>query len=330
MDFFKEMKEMPEASEMNETAGKIINKESLDKFEMLMEDDRIGEVVYQERTDNGPELHLHELEEKYNRLFNEGDFFDKNIMDEETDIYEKEREEYPEHECDGDIYEKDDNGEVYKIDGDLLPNKEYTINGNIYKTDEYGNKISCDAKPVYTENGSRNIKEQIESGGEERRDDDDGGHIIARILGGSEGDENLVPMRRTLNRGDYKRMENEISKASQEEKDVTIHIDIEYENGSHRPSEMRAEYVIDGKKTVCEFDNNENSTELLGSLEDKINETDYNRLEKLVEEMKEDGCEVTITSVKTEYDEEGNQGKVTVGILDESTGTKQYREYEPG
>ena len=93
---------------------------------------------------------------------------------------------------------------------------------------------------------------------------------------------------------------------------------------------MWAEYVIDGKKTVCEFDNNENSTELLGSLEDKINETDYNRLEKLVEEMKEDGCEVTITSVKTEYDEEGNQGKVTVGILDESTGTKQYREYEPG
>lgn len=47
------------------------------------------------------------------------------------------------------------------------------------------------------------MKEQKESGGEERREDDDGGHIIARILSGSEGEENLVPMRRTINRGDY-------------------------------------------------------------------------------------------------------------------------------
>ena len=38
------------------------------------------------------------------------------------------------------------------------------------------------------------MKEQKESGGEERREDDDGGHIIARILSGSEGEENLVPM----------------------------------------------------------------------------------------------------------------------------------------
>lgn len=45
------------------------------------------------------------------------------------------------------------------------------------------------------------MKEQKESGGEERREDDDGGHIIARILSGSEGEENLVPMRRTINRG---------------------------------------------------------------------------------------------------------------------------------
>ena len=53
------------------------------------------------------------------------------------------------------------------------------------------------------------MKEQKESGGEERQEDDDGGHIIARILGGAEGEENLVPMRRTINRGDYKKMENE-------------------------------------------------------------------------------------------------------------------------
>ena len=72
------------------------------------------------------------------------------------------------------------------------------------------------------------MKEQKESGGEERREDDDGGHIIARILSGSEGEENLVPMRRTINRGDYKRMENEIAKALQEGKGVSVHIKIEY------------------------------------------------------------------------------------------------------
>ena len=34
-------------------------------------------------------------------------------------------------------------------------------------------------------------------------------------------------------------------------------------------------------------------------------------------------------AVKIEYDENGNPTKVTVGILDESTGTKKYKEYSP-
>ncbi len=42
------------------------------------------------------------------------------------------------------------------------------------------------------------------------------------------GEENLVPMRRMINRGDYKRMENEIAKALQEGKGVSVHIKIEY------------------------------------------------------------------------------------------------------
>lgn len=39
----------------------------------------------------------------------------------------------------------------------------------------------------------------------------------------SGGEENLVPMRRTINRGDYKKMENEIAKALQEGKEVRIY-----------------------------------------------------------------------------------------------------------
>ena len=135
----------------------------------------------------------------------------------ESDYSEK-REPNSTYEFNGNTYETDDNGQTYKKNGEILPNIEYTVNGNTYKTDERGNKVSCDSTPEYTEDGSRNMKEQKESGGEERQDDDDGGHIIARILGGAEGEENLVPMRRTINRGDYKRMENEISKALQEGK----------------------------------------------------------------------------------------------------------------
>ncbi|MDO4976714.1 MAG: type IV secretory system conjugative DNA transfer family protein [Eubacteriales bacterium] len=87
--------------------------------------------------------------------------------------------------------------------------------------------------------------------------------------------------------------------------------------------------TIDGKKTVCEFDNVEGSTDLLDSLGDKISDEDYDRLKQTLDEMKEDGCDAAITSVKVEYDENRNPTKVTVGILDESTGIKKYKEYSP-
>lgn len=65
------------------------------------------------------------------------------------------------------------------------------------------------------------------------------------------------------------------------------------------------------------------------SLKDKMSDEDYNRLKQTINDMKEDGCDTAITSVKVEYDENGNPTKVTVGILDESTGTKKYKEYDP-
>lgn len=45
--------------------------------------------------------------------------------------------------------------------------------------------------------------------------------------------------------------------------------------------------------------------------------------------MKADGVETALTSVKVEYDENNNPTKVTVGILDESTGQKSYKVYSP-
>ena len=321
MDFFDRFNELAEASEIKETVGKEISKEASDKFDKLMGDGSIekNRLELQDK----PRLDPIQREDKFNKLFDTGDFFKKSEHNSEK------MESKSSYELKESAYETDDNGLIYKKNGKLLPNIEYIVNGSKYKTNLYGNIISCDSNPKYTEEGSRNMKEQKEAGGEERQEDDDGGHIIAKILGGAEGEENLVPMRRTLNRGDYKRMENEIAKALQEGKKVTMHIDIEYDGDSSRPSKFRAEYIIDDKKTVCEFDNVKGSTDLLDSLGDKISDGDYERLKQNIKEMKEDECDAAITSVKTEYDESGNPVKVTVGILEESTGTKTYKEYDP-
>lgn len=338
MEFLGGLSKISETFECKGVNGCEISKEANDKFDRLMGDDKLNEAI-SEWNDNS-KLNSIEIDNKFSKLFDVGDFF-KNEIDEAEyktmqTVKSYQDPNYSEiWECNssyvfnGDTYETDDNGKTYKRNGEILPNTEYTVNGNTYKTDEHGNKVSCDSTPKYTEDGSRNMKEQKEAGGEERQDEDDGAHIIARILGGAEGEENLIPMRRTINRGDYKRMENEISKALQDGKNVSMHTDIEYEGDSSRPSKILVEYGIDNENTVCEFDNEKGSTDLLNSLGDKICNEDYERLKQMLIEMKDDGCNTSITSVKFESDEKGNSTKVTVGILDESTGIKKYKEYSP-
>ena len=343
--------ELGKMSDVTETKAEnkpSFSRESLEKFDKIMGDDKLESISKSD--ESKPSLTPEEIESKFRKLFEEGDFFEMTDVDnvvaaeespdhpeydstgfesQEEPDYSERRELNSQYELDGNKYETDDNGQTYKKNGELLPNDEYKVKGSTYRTDEKGRPISCDAKLQYTEDGSRNMKEQRESGGEERQEDDDGGHIVARILGGVEGIENLVPMRRTINRGDYKKMENEISKALQEGKEVTLHIDIEYDGDSSRPSEICAEYTIDGKRTVCEFDNNENSIELLDTVKDKISDEDYSSLKAEIDDMKEDGVEASLTSVKREYDENDNPTKITVGTLDESTGKKTYKVYEP-
>lgn len=337
----------------------------LEKYDRLMGED-MGEEDIVKENNPSPEpddrLSPEEMERKLENLFEEGDFFEEreegeaNNEGEETDregensegpgehpesqekekgregentegpvVQEESKEEEAEEAC-----ERDDDGKVYKKNGELLPDSEYTVNGNTYQTDGKGRIKTCDAKPRSTEEGSRDLKEQREAGGEERQKEDDGGHIIARVLGGTEGGENLVPMRRTINRGDYKKMENEIGKALEDGKDVTMHIQLEYDGDSRRPSRIRVEYTIDGKKTVAVFDNEENSARLLDSLEQEIDSQDYENLKQEIADGEEDGRPTTITSVKTEYDENGNPQKVTVRLLDESTGEKTEKVYQLG
>lgn len=322
MNFLSELNEISEVS--SETNREFSN-ETLEKYDKLLEDDKLETVM----VDNYQLLKSDEIESKFSELCEEGDFFTKKEVEtEDSNTSEIEKISSVE-EIDSKSYEIDENGDIYKQNSELLPDKEYVVNGNTYRTDENGRIVSCDSEPSYTEGGSRNLKEQKESGGEDRQDNDDGGHIIAKVLGGAEGEENIVPMRRTINRGDYKKMENEMSKALQEGKQVYIHTELEYNANSSRPSKIKSEYTVDSKNTILEFDNNENSTNLLDSLSQKIQNKDYLNLNEEIEDMKADGIQASITSIKSEYAENDNLTKVTVGVLDESTGEKTYKVYEP-
>ena len=218
------------------------------------------------------------------------------------------------------VYSTDDEGKIYKINDGLLPNNDYTVNGSKYKTDEYGRIISCDSNPKQTPEESRDLKAQAEAGGKDRKEGDQGGHIIARILGGSKGLENMLAMRGPLNQGPYHTMEKEIDKALSENKDVHIHVNVEYKDDSQRPSKITVRCTIDGKETVYEFDNDEGSTNLLESIEDKVETESYNDLKQEIKDANEDGANMSIISVKTEYDENGNISKVTVIMRDENSG----------
>ncbi len=224
-------------------------------------------------------------------------------------------------------YKTDDQGKIYSIDGELKPNTEYTVNGITYKTDSQGRILSWEGEPGYNPEAERDENAQTEAGGEDRQEGDDGGHLVARVLGGSSGNENIVPMRYTVNRGDYNKAENEIAKAKQEGKNVQDSGKIEYDGDSSRPSKIERTYTIDGETRVLKVDNVEGSQDLLKDGKDDISEDDYKNLEERIEDMEADGSEVSITSAYKKYDSDGNLVSVTVGLRDETNGTKTYIKY---
>ena len=229
---------------------------------------------------------------------------------------------------DGNTYDTDDNGRIYKVNGiELLPNSEYEIDGNKYKTDENGRIVSVVAYPKSTPEGERDTKAQEQAGGEDRRENDQGGHILARILGGYKGIENMLAMWEKVNTGPYKKMENEIVNAIKAGKDVKMEVKIEYDGNSERPSKIIVKYTIDGKETTVIFDNNEGSTDLMSEVEDVVDEETYQDIKEEIEDAKDDGEKVSVMSVKIEYDEEGNAENVVVCIR--YGGENHYRNVTP-
>jgi len=215
---------------------------------------------------------------------------------------------------------EDDNGNTYTDEnGDLLPNTEYVLNGNIYRTDENGRIISCESIPK-AEKAPRNTVDQDRVGGEDRkRPGDEGGHIVASEVNGHGDIGNLIPLDMRINRSDYRRMEKQIADATKEGKDVKTDTKIIYNGDSKRPDKIITTVTIDGKDTVYTFDNNLDGS-LIDNLKETCSESDIETIKDVLDET--DG---QISAIKEEYDAEGNLEKTTATVTYIGEDGKNYR-----
>ena len=152
---------------------------------------------------------------------------------------------------------RDARDDHFKSTYELKCSEKYEANEYSYKTDAQGRITRCQGT-LRLEDGERSLSHQRMAGGEDRRgrDDprgaDDGGHLIARRFGGSDKVDNIVPMNSSLNRGEYKRMENDWESALQDGKKVDADIKIRYEGDSKRPTDFHIVSKISDDEGVLE------------------------------------------------------------------------------
>lgn len=209
----------------------------------------------------------------------------------------------PKEEYDKPIPSLDDNVKPYALEGKLLPENQYEINGTTYDTDSQGRIFHFEGSPEKLSNNKRDIMAQRKVGGE-----DQGGHLAAKALGGDGGLGNLVPMDSRINQGDFKRMENTLLKALDEGENVYMSGDLKYDSNSSKPDIIKVLATIDGARTDYTFDN-----KMSGALNDKVSDLG----KKVDVSTVEDGLKEInglISSVKEEYDKNGDISKTTFTI----------------
>ena len=220
----------------------------------------------------------------------------------------------------------DDNGQLIKDEnGNLLPNIEYESNGNHYATDANGRITDWSAELRDTPENVRDecAQREVGGGGEYH-----GGHLVSRMNGGSAGSENLVPMRGTINSGDYLRVEKIEQQLVREGHRVHPEGHLEREGDMKIPSMIEKHDLVDGvERIVQKLDNVKGSTRLLNDLGDVLSEEQMSQLKDVVSDMKADGCEVSVTSYTKEYDAEHNLTSVRVDYRNESAEPKPTKDH---
>lgn len=151
---------------------------------------------------------------------------------------------------------RDDNGEVYRIGNELLPNNVYVENGYTYRTDSEGHIKSAEGQLQLSKEPRKQISDSMETIGKgDQKEGDQKGHLIGDRFGGGNGLENIVAMDGRVNQSDYKRIENTCAKALESGHEVYLKVVPKYEKNSSRPTSFRITYTIDGEKTVTTIKN---------------------------------------------------------------------------
>lgn len=146
----------------------------------------------------------------------------------------------------------------------LFPKCDYTVADYVYKTDEHGRVTSVEGELQQLKR-DRNTYQQGKAGKENGIKDglvaDEGGHLVASIFNGPGEQINYAAMDGNLNKGAWKRMENEWARALNAEppKTVKVKINAIYEGDSKRPAAFTVEYWIDGTREGRMFRNKEGS-----------------------------------------------------------------------
>ncbi len=145
-----------------------------------------------------------------------------------------------------------------QLNGELTPNHKYKVGSHTYETDDMG-RVKRVSGDLDLNTRDRNTYQQGKSakldGIKDGLDDDDGGHLVASIFDGPGEQINYAPMNSNLNRGAWKRMENDWANALKEGKQVNVDIQPIYDGASKRPTAFEVLYDIDGEEEFVEFAN---------------------------------------------------------------------------
>ncbi|USI71737.1 DNA/RNA non-specific endonuclease [Sphingomonas morindae] len=101
----------------------------------------------------------------------------------------------------------------------------------------------------------RSRASQRQAGGSERRASDDGGHYIAARFNGPRDAFNHFAQDASVNRGAYRRLEDEWARDKRAGRAVTVQIAPQFGSNSVRPSNINVWWTVDGLKKSARFVN---------------------------------------------------------------------------
>ena len=140
----------------------------------------------------------------------------------------------------------DDNGNIYSYydkeakNWKLYPDMEYKSNGYTYTTDSEGRIATASGKLRLSDSERQSLNAKVDG----MLDSDDRGHIIADRFDGSNRNDNLIAQNRSLNRGDYKKLENTFADVLKDGGTVEADYFIQYKAGDARPIGIEVDYKL--------------------------------------------------------------------------------------